>query len=43
VLTDDDKRVALEPHVLLDLEEDSPELAAEWRVETDQDHSPCAS
>jgi antitoxin (DNA-binding transcriptional repressor) of toxin-antitoxin stability system len=29
VLTDGDKRVALEPHVPLGLEEDSPELEAE--------------
>lgn len=29
VLTDGDKRVALEPHVPLDLEADSPELGAE--------------
>ena len=39
VLTDGEKQVALEPHVPLDIERDSPELAAELLKAID---GPCA-
>ena len=40
VLTDGDKRVALEPQVPLDLEEDSPELEAELLKAIDGPYTP---
>ena len=43
VLTDGDKRVALEPQVLLDLEEDSPELEAELLKAIDGPYTPYSS
>jgi hypothetical protein len=43
VLTDGDKRVALEPQVPLDLEEDSPELEAELLKGIDGPYTPYSS
>ncbi len=43
VLTDGDKRVALEPQVPLDLEEDSPELEAELLKAIDGPYTPYSS
>ena len=43
VLTDGDKRVALEPRVPLDLEEDSPELEAELLRAIDGPFAPYSS
>ena len=43
VLTDGDKRVALEPQVPLDLEEDSPELEAELLKAIDDPYTPYSS
>lgn len=43
VLTDGDKRVTLEPGVLLDLEADSPELEAELLKAVNGPHSPYSS
>ena len=40
MLTDGDKRVALEPQVPLDLEEDSPELEAELLKAIDGPYTP---
>ena len=40
VLTDGDKQVALEPHVPLDLENDSPELEAELLKAIDAPFAP---
>jgi hypothetical protein len=40
VLTDGDKQVRLEPHALLDLEEDSPELEAELLKAADGPFTP---
>ena len=43
VLTDGDKRVALEPHVPVDLEKDSPELEAELLKAIDGPFAPYSS
>ncbi len=43
VLTDGDKRVALEPQVPLDLEADSPELEAELLKAIDGPYTPYSS
>ena len=43
VLTDGDKRVALEPQVPLDLQEDSPELEAELLKAIDGPYTPYSS
>jgi len=43
VLTDGDRRVALEPQVPLDLEEDSPELEAELLKAIDGPYTPYSS
>ncbi len=43
VLTDGDKRVALEPQAPLDLEEDSPELEAELLKAIDGPYTPYSS
>ena len=42
VLTDGDRQVALEPHVALDLGEDSPELEAELLRAVNGPHVPLA-
>ena len=43
VLTDGDKRVTLEPGIVLDLEEDSSELEAELLKAVNGPHSPYSS
>ncbi len=40
VISDGDKRVALEPRIQLDLEEDSPELEAELLKAVEGPHEP---